>query len=149
MLNWLFYNSISSLICYIYLLWLFILFYTFCAYSVRFGENITIDPGYVDIFPASRIPKHIHHLLKPVHRFTSGSSSGSLGSWNNMKEKGLRITTDHRTLVSVMHWVSDEEVLSSCWLQIFGSLVFFLFGKLSLCDVSSCSWILLFVALIF
>jgi hypothetical protein len=66
-----------------------------------------------------------------------------------MKEKGLRITTDHRTLVSVMHWVSDEEVLSSCWLQILGSLVFFLFGKLSLCDVSSCSWILLFVALIF
>jgi hypothetical protein len=49
----------------------------------------------------------------------------------------------------VMHWVSDEEVLSSCWLQILGSLVFFLFGKLSLCDVSSCSWILLFVALIF
>lgn len=85
--------------------------------SREFGENITIDPGYVDIFPASRIPKHIHHLLKPIHRFTSGTSSGSLGSWNNMKEKGLRITTDHRTLVSVMHWVSDEEVRKMAYIQ--------------------------------
>ncbi|KAJ6294520.1 hypothetical protein OIU76_022571 [Salix suchowensis] len=39
------------------------------------------------------------------------------GSWNNMKEKGLRITTDHHTLVSVMHWVSDEEVRKMAYIQ--------------------------------
>uniref|UniRef100_A0A6N2NGG8 Peptidase M3A/M3B catalytic domain-containing protein n=1 Tax=Salix viminalis TaxID=40686 RepID=A0A6N2NGG8_SALVM len=85
--------------------------------SREFGENITIDPGSLDIFPASRIPRHIHHLLKPIHRFTAGTSPGSLGSWNNMKEKGLRITTDHHTLVSVMHWVSDEEVRKMAYIQ--------------------------------
>ncbi|KAG5230558.1 peptidase M3 family protein [Salix suchowensis] len=85
--------------------------------SREFGENITNDPGSLDIFPASRIPRHIHHLLKPIHRFTAGTSPGSLGSWNNMKEKGLRITTDHHTLVSVMHWVSDEEVRKMAYIQ--------------------------------
>lgn len=77
---------------------------------VRFGQNIINDPGHVDIFPASRIPKHIHHLLKPIHRLTSGASRESVRLWNNVKEKGFRIITEHRTLHSVLQWTSDDEV---------------------------------------
>ncbi|KAF2611419.1 hypothetical protein F2Q70_00008120 [Brassica cretica] len=35
----------------------------------EFSENIADDPGHVDIFPVSRIPRHLHHLLTPVYRF--------------------------------------------------------------------------------
>ncbi|XP_015580816.1 mitochondrial intermediate peptidase, mitochondrial isoform X2 [Ricinus communis] len=85
--------------------------------SREFSENISIDPGHVDIYPASRIPKHIHHLLTPIHRFTSGASGGSRGPWNNTKEKGFQITTDPRTLVSVLQWASDDEVRKIAYIK--------------------------------
>ncbi|XP_020540649.1 mitochondrial intermediate peptidase, mitochondrial isoform X2 [Jatropha curcas] len=82
--------------------------------SRQFGENISIDPGQVDIFPASRIPKNIQPLLTPVHRFTSGTSGGLLRS---QKEKGLRIITEPRTLLSVLHWASDDEVRKMAYIE--------------------------------
>lgn len=85
--------------------------------SRQFGENISTDPGHVDIYPVSRIPKQIHHLLTPIHRFTSGTSGGSTGSWGNMKEKGFRIITEPRTLVSVLHCAADEEVRKMAYIQ--------------------------------
>ncbi|XP_024039325.1 mitochondrial intermediate peptidase, mitochondrial isoform X2 [Citrus clementina] len=77
----------------------------------EFNQNIINDPGHVDIFPESRIPKHIHHLLKPICRLTSGPSRESLRSWDNKKEKGFRITTDSRTLQSILQCTSDDEIM--------------------------------------
>ncbi|TXG70716.1 hypothetical protein EZV62_005651 [Acer yangbiense] len=75
----------------------------------EFSQNIITDPGHVDIFPVSRIPKHIHHLLKPIYRITSGTSNESLRSWDNRKEKGFRIATEPRNLHSILQWTSDDE----------------------------------------
>ncbi|KAI3835451.1 hypothetical protein MKX03_034541 [Papaver bracteatum] len=69
----------------------------------QFNENIINDPGFVDIFPASRIPKHIQHLVRPIY-----SAS---------KEKGFRITTDQGTLSSVLQWASDEEVRKQAYIR--------------------------------
>ncbi|XP_024039331.1 mitochondrial intermediate peptidase, mitochondrial isoform X3 [Citrus clementina] len=83
----------------------------------EFNQNIINDPGHVDIFPESRIPKHIHHLLKPICRLTSGPSRESLRSWDNKKEKGFRITTDSRTLQSILQCTSDDEVRKMVYIQ--------------------------------
>lgn len=77
----------------------------------RFSENIVIDPGSIEVFPVSRIPKHMHHLLKPIyHR-------------DKQKEKGFHITTDPATLSSLLKWVPDSEV---SFLIITFFLVYFL-----------------------
>lgn len=73
----------------------------------RFGENIASDPGHVNIFPASCIPKRIHHLLKPIYRLASGDAVAK----NKMKEKGFQITTEPRILSSVLQWTPDEQVV--------------------------------------
>ncbi|CAA6657062.1 unnamed protein product [Spirodela intermedia] len=52
----------------------------------EFNENIIIDPGSIEVFPASRIPKHIQ-----------------------AKEKGFHIITDPVTLSSLLKWVPDSE----------------------------------------
>ncbi|KAI8023312.1 hypothetical protein LOK49_LG03G03588 [Camellia lanceoleosa] len=83
-------------------------------FLVRFNENIITDPGYVDIFPASRIPKQLHHLVKPIYRSTPSASRESLNSRGaNMKEKGFQILTEPSNLSSVLQWASDSES-SSC-----------------------------------
>ncbi|RZC74363.1 hypothetical protein C5167_049843 [Papaver somniferum] len=69
----------------------------------QFNENIINDPGFVDIFPGSRIPKRIQHLLRPIY-----SAS---------KEKGFRISTDQGTLSSVLQWASDEEVRKQSYIR--------------------------------
>ncbi|OVA03024.1 Peptidase M3A/M3B [Macleaya cordata] len=73
----------------------------------EFSENTSIDPGFVDIFPASRIPKQIQHLLRPIYRTMPGT----------LKEKGFRITTDPGTLSSVLQWASDDEVRKQSYIQ--------------------------------
>ncbi|KAJ4828412.1 Mitochondrial intermediate peptidase [Turnera subulata] len=83
----------------------------------EFGDNITADPGHVDVFPQSRIPKHIHYLLTPISRATSEPNTESVRSCNDMKEKGFRITTDPRTLVSVLQWVPNDEVRKMAYMQ--------------------------------
>ncbi|CAH8383597.1 unnamed protein product [Eruca vesicaria subsp. sativa] len=80
----------------------------------EFSENIADDPGHVDIFPVSRIPRHLHHLLSPISRFTSG---GSKRSAHTPKQKGFRIPTDQRTLSSILQWTSDEEVRKMVYIQ--------------------------------
>ncbi|WCJ36511.1 Mitochondrial intermediate peptidase mitochondrial [Euphorbia peplus] len=85
--------------------------------SRKYSENISIDQGHVDIFPETRIPKAIRHLLTPIHRFKSGSSGGSVMSGNNMKEKGFRITTEPSILQSIMHWTADEEVRKMAYIE--------------------------------
>lgn len=77
---------------------------------VRFNENIIIDPGSVDIFPSSRMPKSLHHLLTPIYRSTPRMLKATLRPRDTMKEKGFQITTDPHTLSSVLQCVSDDEV---------------------------------------
>ncbi|CAA0836711.1 Probable mitochondrial intermediate peptidase-mitochondrial [Striga hermonthica] len=77
--------------------------------STEFNENIITDPGHVDIFPASRIPKRLHHLTKPIYR-PSFDSKKSTGLKNDSKERGLRIMTVPSTLCSILQLASDDEV---------------------------------------
>uniref|UniRef100_A0A1D1YPQ1 Mitochondrial intermediate peptidase n=1 Tax=Anthurium amnicola TaxID=1678845 RepID=A0A1D1YPQ1_9ARAE len=74
--------------------------------SREFNENIIIDPGSVDVFPASCIPKHMHHHLRPIYRPISAAS----GVGDMQKEKGFQITTDPATLSSILKWVPNSEV---------------------------------------
>ncbi|KAK6926367.1 Peptidase M3A/M3B catalytic domain [Dillenia turbinata] len=77
----------------------------------RFNANIAADPGHVDIYPASRIPKQLRHLMKPIsHAKTSGSKDVT-------QEKGFRIVTEPSTLSSVLQWASDAEVRKLAYIQ--------------------------------
>ncbi|XP_058092277.1 mitochondrial intermediate peptidase, mitochondrial-like isoform X1 [Magnolia sinica] len=81
------------------------------SFGFSFSENIITDLGFVDIFPASRIPKHMQHLLKPIYRTMSGASKEPLGSRDMVKEKGFCVTTDPGTLSSILKWASDAEIM--------------------------------------
>ncbi|KAM1712707.1 hypothetical protein ACFX12_023551 [Malus domestica] len=83
----------------------------------QFNENIVTDPGAVDIFPASRIPQKLHHLLKPIYHSTSVISTESLRPRGTMKEKGFRITTDPHTLSCVLQGVPDAEVRKMTYIK--------------------------------
>ncbi|KAH9610394.1 hypothetical protein KSS87_018491 [Heliosperma pusillum] len=79
---------------------------------LMFNANIVDGPGYVDIYPANRIPKRLHHLVSPVYRTGEASRTG-LG----MKEKGYRIATDPLSLSSVLQCVSDAEVRKLAYIR--------------------------------
>lgn len=87
---------------------------------IRYNENIIIDPGTVDIYPSSRFPKNLHHLVKPIYKSKPSLTKDLLGSKDTLKEKGFRITTDSRTLDSVLQLSSDDEVDSR---QQFGNFL--------------------------
>ncbi|KAI3517585.1 hypothetical protein L1887_16800 [Cichorium endivia] len=77
----------------------------------QYNENIAKDPGHVDVYPASRIPKNLHHLLKPVNRATSP------GQKVNIREKGFRIVTEPSTVSSVLQWAHDDEVRKMTYIK--------------------------------
>nr|XP_043613956.1 mitochondrial intermediate peptidase, mitochondrial isoform X2 [Erigeron canadensis] len=77
----------------------------------QFNENIAKEPGHVDVYPASRIPRNLHHLVKPVNRPTSH------GSRANFREKGFRIVTEPSTVPTVLQWTSDDEVRKLVYIQ--------------------------------
>ncbi|KAK4799886.1 hypothetical protein SAY86_025251 [Trapa natans] len=83
----------------------------------QFSENIIDDPGYVDVFPASRVPKHLRHLCKPIHHSSSGESTGLLKSRNQMKVKGSRLITEPSALSSILQCTSDEEVRKLAYIK--------------------------------
>ncbi|KAL6530223.1 hypothetical protein OROHE_014576 [Orobanche hederae] len=76
---------------------------------IRYSENIITDQGHVDIFPASRIPKELHHLTKPIYR-PPFASKKSTRQDTSSKERGLRVTTEPDTLCSTLQLASDDEV---------------------------------------
>ncbi|XP_057476622.1 mitochondrial intermediate peptidase, mitochondrial isoform X2 [Actinidia eriantha] len=88
-----------------------------CQLCREFNENIITDPGYVDIYPASRIPKLLHHLVEPIYRSTSNASREPSNLRENMREKGFRIVTEPSTLSSVLQWASDSEVRKMAYVQ--------------------------------
>lgn len=73
----------------------------------QYNENIAKEPGHVDVYPASRIPKNLHHLVKPVNRSTSAGS----------RVKGFRIVTEPSTVSAVLQWTSDDEVRKMIYIQ--------------------------------
>ncbi|XP_022637261.1 mitochondrial intermediate peptidase, mitochondrial isoform X2 [Vigna radiata var. radiata] len=75
----------------------------------EYNENIVMDPGIVDIYPSSRIPRNLHYLVKPIHRSVSLITKDLSGSRGTLKEKGFRITTDPQTVSSVLQFSSDDE----------------------------------------
>lgn len=77
----------------------------------QYNENIAKDPGHVDVYPASRIPKNLHHLVKPVNRATSP------GQKVNFREKGFRIITEPSTVSSVLQWAHDDEVRKMTYIK--------------------------------
>ncbi|EXB89501.1 Mitochondrial intermediate peptidase [Morus notabilis] len=87
----------------------------------EFNENIVIDPGYVDIFPSSRIPRNLHRLVRPIYRSTPATSSDFLYPGNTVKEIGFRITTDPPTLSSILQLTPDEEVRKMAYVQGYSS----------------------------
>lgn len=80
---------------------------------VRYNENIITDPGHVDIFPASKIPKKLHHLVSPIYRNLPGSSKGSWGLRDKTKEKGFRLATESSTLQGFLQCAPDAGVTLS------------------------------------
>jgi len=71
-------------------------------------------PGFVDVYPASRVPRNMRHHFKSVYRFNSGSFEKQSNQFGNAKQKGLRIVTDSENLSSALRCISDEEVSMSC-----------------------------------
>ncbi|CAL5201115.1 unnamed protein product [Lathyrus oleraceus] len=83
----------------------------------KYNENIIIDPGTVDIYPSSRFPKNLHHLVKPIYKSKPSLTRDLLGSKDTLKEKGFRITTDSRTLDSVLQLSSDDEIRKMVYIR--------------------------------
>ncbi|GFP88278.1 probable mitochondrial intermediate peptidase mitochondrial [Phtheirospermum japonicum] len=83
----------------------------------EFNENIITDPGHVDIYPASRIPKKLHHLTKPIYRPSSFASKKSTGLDSNSKERGLRVLTEPNTLCSILQLAPDAEVRKLAYIR--------------------------------
>lgn len=81
----------------------------FCA---RFSENVMNKPGFVDIYPASRIPRNMQRHFKSIHRIKPWGDEEQRNQMDTTKQKGLRIVTDSGTLSTALRWVSDEEVCS-------------------------------------
>ncbi|KAL0371585.1 UNVERIFIED_CONTAM: Mitochondrial intermediate peptidase, mitochondrial [Sesamum calycinum] len=83
----------------------------------RFNENIITDPGHVDIFPASHLPKKLHHLAKTIYRPSSFASKRSTGPDSNLKERGFRLVTEPSTLCSILQLASDAEVRKKAYIR--------------------------------
>ncbi|RLM55849.1 putative mitochondrial intermediate peptidase, mitochondrial [Panicum miliaceum] len=76
----------------------------------KFSENVMNKPGFVDVYPASRVPRNLRHHFKSVYRFNCGSFEKQSNQMSTAKQKGLRIVTDSENLSSALRWISDEEV---------------------------------------
>ncbi|KAF3666504.1 putative mitochondrial intermediate peptidase, mitochondrial [Capsicum annuum] len=83
----------------------------------EYNENIIADPGHVDIFPASKIPKKLHHLVSPIYRNLPGASKGSWGSRDSVKEKGFRLVTESSTLQGFLQCAPDAGVRKEAYIQ--------------------------------
>ncbi|KAK7334487.1 hypothetical protein VNO80_26244 [Phaseolus coccineus] len=83
----------------------------------EYNENIVMDPGTVDIYPSSCIPKNLHYLVRPINRSESLITKDLSGSRGTLKEKGFRITTDPQTLASVLQLSSDDKVRKKVYMR--------------------------------
>ncbi|XP_052159744.1 mitochondrial intermediate peptidase, mitochondrial [Oryza glaberrima] len=82
----------------------------------KFSENVMNKPGFVDIYPASRIPKNMQRHFKSIHRIKPWGDEEQRNQMDTTKQKGLRIVTDSGTLSTALRWVSDEEIRKQVYL---------------------------------
>uniref|UniRef100_M8AJX7 Mitochondrial intermediate peptidase n=1 Tax=Aegilops tauschii TaxID=37682 RepID=M8AJX7_AEGTA len=82
----------------------------FSGITCWFNENVMNKPGFVDIYPASRIPRNIQHNFKPISRFKPRGVEEQSNAMNATRQKGIRIVTDSGSVSSALRWASDEEV---------------------------------------
>eukprot|EP00250_Pteridium_aquilinum_P035483 c9490_g1_i1 orf=69-2117(+) len=79
----------------------------------KFVDNILKDPGHIDIFPASKVPKCIERMTKPIYRSEDGAvkiySKGEARTKGF--ELGVRIITESDNLCSLLKWAKDRELL--------------------------------------
>ncbi|XP_057453814.1 mitochondrial intermediate peptidase, mitochondrial isoform X1 [Lotus japonicus] len=83
----------------------------------EYNENIVMDPGTIDIYPSSRIPNNLRYLVKPIYRSKSSTAKDLSGSKDTFNEKGFRITTDPRTLDSMLQLSQDDEIRKMVYIQ--------------------------------
>ncbi|KAF0904534.1 hypothetical protein E2562_035431 [Oryza meyeriana var. granulata] len=76
----------------------------------KFSENVMNKPGFVDIYPASRIPRNMQRHFKSIHRTKPRGGEEQSNPMDTERQKGLRIVTDSGTLSTALRWVSDEEI---------------------------------------
>jgi hypothetical protein len=81
----------------------------------RFNENVVNKPGFVDVYPASRISRNMQHHFKSVYRFKPGNFEKQSSQMDTTKQKGLRIATDSGNVSTVLVSISDEEVSLFCF----------------------------------
>lgn len=84
---------------------------SWCCCSTRFGENVLKDPGQVDIFPSSKIPKGIRHMVQPIPYGGRGLGRvrQKLGDVKG-SGRGVRVITEPGVLSAILKWVPDVEV---------------------------------------
>ncbi|KAK9914089.1 hypothetical protein M0R45_037885 [Rubus argutus] len=83
----------------------------------EFNENIIIDPGTVDIFPASRLPQTLHHLPQAHLSFQTCNFKGITGEQRCHERKGFLYTNRSTYLSSVLQWASDDEVRKLAYIK--------------------------------
>lgn len=73
------------------------------------------DPGHIDIFPASKVPKCLQQITKPIYRFEDGTIKVHLKGEipNKGFESGVRVITESDNLCSILKWAKDTEVFKS------------------------------------
>uniref|UniRef100_A0A0D9WTE8 Peptidase M3A/M3B catalytic domain-containing protein n=1 Tax=Leersia perrieri TaxID=77586 RepID=A0A0D9WTE8_9ORYZ len=76
----------------------------------KFSENVMNKPGFVDIYPASRIPRNMQRLFESIHRAKPRGNEEQNNPIDTTRQKGVRIVTDSGTLSTALKWVSDEEI---------------------------------------
>ncbi|KAE8820224.1 putative mitochondrial intermediate peptidase, mitochondrial [Hordeum vulgare] len=75
----------------------------------KFNENVMNKLGFVDIYPASRIPRNIQYNFKPSSRFKPRGVEEQSNAMNTTRQKGVRIVTDSGSVSSALRWVKDEK----------------------------------------
>uniref|UniRef100_A0A0E0Q1U0 Peptidase M3A/M3B catalytic domain-containing protein n=1 Tax=Oryza rufipogon TaxID=4529 RepID=A0A0E0Q1U0_ORYRU len=86
------------------------------TFACWFSENVMNKPGFVDIYPASRIPRNMQRHFKSIHRIKPWGDEEQRNQMDTTKQKGLRIVTDSGTLSTALRWVSDEEIRKQVYL---------------------------------
>jgi hypothetical protein len=104
-------------------------------FCFRFSENVVNKPGFVDVYPASQIPRNIQHHFKTVYRFKPGNLEND--QMDTRKQKGLRIVTDSGNLSAVLRCISDEEVSLFCFnCQKYGISIVPFFARLKYVSIT-------------
>lgn len=85
----------------------------------EFVENILKDPGHVDIFPASKVPKCIQQMIKPIFRSKDGTLAEFPKGGRSTRgfESGVRVFTEAENLSTILKWARDRELRKQAYME--------------------------------